>query len=111
MILLVGIGWGVMSGVNSCNQQKAAEAEEQRVASLATRSSAEAYCEKYVREDEQIRSEFSIDQVTSQQMSKYGYRVLVKYSYRDGYRNKIVSRDNTCNLEWRGKDWRNGIRF
>ncbi|MET3367238.1 UNVERIFIED_CONTAM: hypothetical protein ABIE34_000459 [Jeotgalibacillus campisalis] len=110
-ILIIGVGWGVMTGVNSCNAAKAAEEREQKVASLATRTSAESFCEDYVRKDERIRTEFSIDKITSKKMSKYGYRVLVQYSYRDGYRKKIVSRDHTCNLEWRGDDWRNGIRF
>ena len=110
-ILIIGVGWGVMSGVNSCNAAKAAEEREREVASLATRSSAEAFCKEYVREDERIRAQFTITNVTSQKMSTYGYRVLVQYSYLDGYRNRIVSRDNACNLEWRGDDWRNGIRF
>jgi hypothetical protein len=110
-ILIIGLGWGVMSGVNSCNAAKAAEEREREVASLATRSSAEAFCKEYVREDERIRTQFAITNVTSQKMSKYGYRVLVEYRYLDGSRNKMVARSNTCNLEWRGKDWRNGIIF
>ncbi|MET3705867.1 hypothetical protein ABIB17_000466 [Arthrobacter sp. UYEF6] len=97
--------------INSCNATKDAEAQEAKAKSLATSGSAMTYCETSVRKQHSLHQQFRIIDSDSTKMAKRGYRIVLKYEFHNGATQRMTTGSETCNLEWRGSDWRSGIRF
>lgn len=110
-IVGIAIIFVVWSNIISCNAANDSKAHEAKSDSLATSSSATSYCETSVRKQHSIHQQFRITGADSTKMAARGYRVVLTYEFLNGATQRMTTGTETCNLEWRGSDWRSGIRF
>jgi hypothetical protein len=110
-IVAIAVIFTVWSQIISCNAANDSKSREAKSDSLATSSSAISYCETSVRKQHSIHQQFRITDTDSTKMAARGYRVVLRYEFFNGGTQRMTTGSETCNLEWRGSDWRSGIRF
>lgn len=110
-IVAIAIIFVLWSNIISCNADHDSRAREAEISKLATRSSAENYCKVQSREQHSLHKQFQTTHTQSTKMATRGYRVVLQYEFWNGATMRMTNGSETCNLEWRGSDWRSNIIF